>query len=290
MTLKGFFFILASALFHVLWNTSLKLSDDKPSAILLMMVVTVLGFGTALIFMQPLDTIFVPSIMISAMAAGFFFFLYQYFVAISYDKGDLTLVYPLTVTGPVYIVLWSYLLLGEHISLAGAAGILLIIYGAVTLQLGEFRILHRFSSLISTRAAGSLTALAAGFFYSFGAVADKFGVMSGNITLYTFSLCIFMLVFHLLRMIYQHQTLSAMKEFRRNPAVVIIGGIVMLLSFITFRIGLEEVFASYASALRQVSTLFGLLIGYVVFKESLSPRRIISSVIIVAGAVLIKIG
>ncbi|MBI9090839.1 MAG: EamA family transporter [Desulfobacterium sp.] len=290
MTLKGFLFIVASALFHVLWNSSLKMSDDKPSAVLLMMVVTVTGFVPYVLWWCPVERLFVPSIFLSALAAGFFFFLYQYFVAISYDKGDLTLVYPLTVTGPVYIVLWSYLFLGERISLAGAGGILLIIYGAVTLQTDRFTFFPGDAKRFTQKRAGVLTALCAAFFYSFGAVADKLGVMGGNIVLYTMTLSVIMLIFHLTRMIFQKQTGSVKKELKANPLVIAGGGVVMLLSFITFRIGLEEVYASYASALRQVSTLFGLGIGYLVFKETLTFRRILSSCFIVAGAVLIKIG
>ncbi|MCP4119227.1 MAG: EamA family transporter [Desulfobacteraceae bacterium] len=293
MTFKGFLFIIASALFHVLWNSSLKMSDDKPSAVLLMMVVTVSGFVPWVLWWSDGEALFVPRVFLSAFAAGFFFFLYQYFVALSYDKGDLTLVYPLTVTGPVYIVLWSHLFLGERISLAGALGIILIIYGAVTLQTGRFNFFNGGAgcrNLFTRKRAGALTALCAAFFYSFGAVADKIGVMSGNILLYTMTLSVIMLIFHLARMVCQKQTGSVVGELKANPLVVAGGGVVMLLSFITFRIGLEEVYASYASALRQVSTLFGLGIGYLVFREALTLRRVVSSCLIVAGAVLIKMG
>jgi len=290
MTLKGFLFIIASALFHVLWNSSLKMSDDKPSAVLLMMVVTVSGFVPWVLWWRDGEGLFVPSIFLSAMAAGFFFFLYQYFVALSYDKGELTLVYPLTVTGPVYIVLWSHLFLGERISLAGAGGIVLIIYGAVTLQTGRFTFFSRGAKRFTGKRAGALTALCAAFFYSFGAVADKIGVMGGNLVLYTMNLSVIMLIFHLTRMVFQKQTGAVARELKSTPLLVAGGGVVMLLSFITFRIGLQEVYASYASALRQVSTLFGLGIGYLVFREALTFRRVVSSCLIVAGAVLIKIG
>jgi len=290
MTLKGFLFIIASALFHVIWNSSLKRSENKPSAVLLMMVVTVSGFVPFILWTCPLESMFIPSVLLSAMAAGFFFFLYQYFVAISYEKGDLTLVYPLTVTGPVYIVIWGYLFLGERISMIGAFGIILIIYGATTLQTDSFIVFSRTKHLFINRQTGAMTALCAAFFYSLGAVADKIGVMSGNIFLYTMNLSVFMLIFHLIRMVFQGEAASVVQEFKVNLLVVLGGGMAMLLSFITFRIGLQEVYASYASALRQVSTIFGLAVGYFLFKETLTLRRVISSLLIFAGAILIKMG
>jgi len=196
----------------------------------------------------------------------------------------------LTVTGPVYIVFWSYLFLNESISPAGAGGIALIIYGAVSIQRGKFSIGPPFKKGEKTSSTTVLTALAASFFYSFGAVADKLGVMTGDIFVYTFHLSFYMLIFHLVRVLWQHQTRRVMSEMKYNPKSILMGGIIMLLSFITFRLGLEEAQASYASALRQVSTLFGICIGFLFFKEQIGLNRIISSILIVVGAVLIKIG
>lgn len=290
MTFKGFLFIVASALFHVLWNSTLKKSPDKPSAVLLMMVVTVSGLVPYVVWHYPMEEILAPAPLLSALSAGFFFFLYQYFVALSYEKGELSLVYPLTVTGPVYIVLWSHLFLGERISAGGAVGIFLIIYGAVTLQTRRFTVFSMDATIQPGNRAGVITALGAAFFYSFGAIADKIGVTHGNVAVYTMNLCVFMLVFHLLRMIFQQQMGLVFKAFTDAPLPLLGGGLVMLLSFVSFRMGLQEAYASYASALRQISTIFSLAIGYLVFRETLTVGRIISACLIVAGAVLIKVG
>jgi hypothetical protein len=64
----------------------------------------------------------------------------------------------------------------------------------------------------------------------------------------------------------------------------------VLVMMLSFRIGLLEVHASFASALRQVSTVFGLAIGFFVFRESRGAGRVISTLTILAGAVLIKMG
>lgn len=290
MTLKGFFFIIISALFHVLWNSMLKTCRDKTSAVFLMMCVTVTGMGAYMFLFHPHTALFVSPAVYSALAAGFFFFLYQYFVALSLEKGDLTLVYPLTVTGPVYIICWSYLLMGETVSPAGGAGILLIIYGAVTIQRDSLIFRLKINKQSPTPRAGALLALSAAFFYSFGAVADKLGVMTGDIFIYTLHLSFYMLIFHLIRILWQRQSDRVISEWRHNARRIVIGGIIMLLSFITFRVGLEESQASYASALRQVSTLFGIGIGFLFFREQVGRNRIISSIIIAVGAILIKIG
>jgi uncharacterized membrane protein len=290
MTLKGFLFILASALFHVLWNTFLKASEDKPSAVTFMMAFTVVGMLGYTWWLQALGEALDWGVLLSAFVAGFFFFLYQHLVAKSYATGDLSRVYPLTVTGPIYIAVWSMIILGEHISPSGAAGILAIVYGAMTIQTNTLRL--RVRSLLGREGidAGVVFALLAAFFYSFGAVADKIGVTVGQVSPYTFDLCVFMFLFHLglLAIKDRPRLLRPIANAKLWP--VLCGGVVMLLSFVTFRIGLEEVQASYASALRQVSALFGLWIGYFFFREPFGLQRVVSTLCIVAGVALIKLG
>ena len=281
---------MASALFHVLWNTFLKASQNKPRSVTLMMCITVLGIFGYTYTIGALEEALAWPILTSALIAGFFFFLYQYFVAQAYAEGDLSQVYPLTVTGPIYIALWSVLLLDEKISLLGGLGILCIVYGAMTIQTNTLYIhLYKLCKQLPKK-TGILSALLAAFFYSFGAIADKVGVTVGNFSAYTLDLCIFMLIFHLIRMRFKHQLSALGSEMQKNSWPIILGGVAMLLSFITFRVGLQEVQASYASALRQVSTLFGLLLGYIVFKERFGPSRIISTLSIVLGTILIRLG
>ena len=290
MTFNGFCFILLSALFHVLWNSFLKVSEDKPSSVLLMMVVTVSGMFAYTVTMKQTADVFELPVLISAFLAGFFFFLYQYLVARAYGQGQLSQVYPLTVTAPLYIAVWSAYLLGEQISLLGGLGIVSIVIGAMTIQGSGFSLRPSRPPDGPRVNRGILCALGAAFFYSFGAIADKVGVTSGQVSAYTMDLCVFMLLFHLLRMSVHRQGGSVIRELKLHPGVTIGGGLVMMLSFITFRIGLQEVHASYASALRQVSTVFGLGIGFFVFKEPFGLRRVLSTMSILAGAVLIKMG
>ena len=290
MTLKGLIFIIASAFFHVLWNTFLKSSQDKPSAILLMMVVTVAAMGGYTCTQDGFAALSQASIWLSALAAGFFFFLYQYLVAQAYVRGEMSQVYPLTITAPLYIAVWSYFLLDERITWVGGLGIGLILYGAVSIQMNRLCISWRALTPSGLRCPGVFLAVLAAFFYSFGAVADKMGVTVGQVSTYTMALCLCMLGFHLLRMAGQKHLGSALRELRLHPWIILWGGVVMMLSFITFRIGLQEVHASYASALRQVSTLFGLVIAYFVFKEPFGLNRVVSTLFICAGAILLKLG
>jgi len=290
MSLQGFLFIMASAVFHVLWNSFLKASEEKTEAVMLMMVVTLLGMIGYTGLQGALPLAFDLPTLLSAAVAGLFFFLYQFLTAKAYAHGQLSRVYPLTVTGPIYIALWGVLILDETITPTGMIGILSIVYGAMTIQTDSLSL--SFGSVLKPgqRPAGSLFALLAAFFYSFGAIADKLGVTVGRVTPYTLDLCLIMFLLHGVSWLLRSDgaRLDWLKKQRLRP--ILLGGTAMLLSFVTFRVGLQEVQASYASALRQVSTLFGLIIAWLAFREAFGLKRVLSTVCILTGVVLLKLG
>ena len=63
----------------------------------------------------------------------------------------------------------------------------------------------------------------------------------------------------------------------------------MSASTITYRLGLIDMQISYSSALRQLSSLFGVLMGLFFLKESYGLQRIVGSMVIVAGIMLIRL-
>lgn len=292
MFMGGFGFIVASALFHVLWNSFLKHSQDRSVALTLMMIISVVLTLAWSASEGTLGATLLPETLLTALVAGFFFFLYQSLIALAYGRGQMSQLYPLSITGPLYIAIWSFLLLGERVSAIGLAGIAMILYGAICIQLDSFRL--RFGPLLArgARESGALAALGGAFFYSFGAIADKIGVTQAPVSAYTADVCLAMLGFHILwqlrsgaRMLPRLQC-----EWSRSTRSVLIGGATMGLSFMSFRIGLQDIPASYASALRQVSALFGVGMGFFIFRESFGIVRLLSALLIAMGAALIKLG
>ena len=63
----------------------------------------------------------------------------------------------------------------------------------------------------------------------------------------------------------------------------------MAASTVTYRLALIDMQISYASALRQLSSLFGVLMGIFFLKESYGKQRIIGGIVIVAGIMLIRL-
>lgn len=117
---------------------------------------------------------------------------------------------------------------------------------------------------------------------------DKKGVSGGNFILYVYSMSLFMTMFILIYSIRRGEI--TFNYAKKEGWWVAFAGLVVFGSFISYRYGLNMVNLSYASALRQVSTLFGVVMGIMFFKEKFTFYKLLGTVIIMAGVILIKIG
>lgn len=226
-----------------------------------------------------------------AIAAGLFFALYHFCLTVSYETTDVSLAYPLTTTGPLYIPLWAYVFLGEKLSFLGFVGIAMVFMGAYTIQMKKLDPRGLLDPLKNLRNPGVLLALAAGFFYSIGAVLDKKGVTGYDVFTYTYYLdsvlALFLLFNHLVIDGKGGELIYELKEQWRR---ILLAGAVLFGSFLTYRLGLKIAKVSYATSTRQISALFGVLLGILLFKESFGKIRILGALLIAAGIVLIKFG
>ena len=122
--------IVFSALMHALWNLLVKRSSDKTVFIWWMF----LAAGSLFTLLLPVLPEPMPRpdrhILLLAAAGAVCFVAYHLFTGRAYRSGDLSLTYPLAQTSMLCVPIWGVLLLGEHLSLVGVAGILLIVVGA----------------------------------------------------------------------------------------------------------------------------------------------------------------
>ncbi len=282
----AFLLILLSAFFHALWNALLKASDDKVAYVFYLRIATAF-FITLYTALFHTDAFYIhkPTI-IYALLSSFFFFLYQHFAAVSYKYADVSMVYPITTSSPLFIILWAYLFLDEKVSFLGVSGVVLIFAGCYIMNItrgkGNKKGLY-----------GILLAFTAAFLYSFGAVADKLGVGTVNPDLYIMLMADFILMYSLIFTVMTHRkgrSLHKVLKTKLQWELLIAGGLAMAASTVTYRIGLIDMQVSYAAAIRELSSLFGVLMGIFFLKESYGPQRIVGSVVIITGIILINFG
>lgn len=289
MALPFIGFIVLSALLHAFYNFLMrKAGGDEGFLLAMFAVATVLAalfaFGAGGLGRVPWEQL--PYVY----GAAFFYTQYQILVSKTYETGNISALYPLTVLSPIFIPVWAYLFLSEVITPVTGAGIVLTVAGATLVKIhavtmGEFKKIIRFHK----EYAGARFALGASFVYSFGAVFDKARIASFALPDYLFFIILFMTANMIVyRRCWQKRPfLPLLKAYWKTGLA---GGLTLYFSFLFFRVALKEVLVSLAVPIRQVAIIFAILLGVLFLKEKIEARNVIGSAIIIAGIVLINAG
>jgi len=286
----AFTLILFSALMHALWNLLVKQSGDKTAYIWWMFFQSGLLFSLIMLLIPaPFSPLRLHMLLLSSGGAVCFV-LYHLLTGRAYRDGDLSMAYPLAQTAMLYVPLWGVLLLGEHLSLVGLAGILLIAAGAYMVQLRRLSMAEVLRPLHNLSNQSVQAALAAGLIYSFGAVIDKVGVGTYDPLHFTYVLVVWMLLMMSVNLLRPGQGGRILAEWRRHPRLVLCAGPVMLGSFLSFRYGLQLAPMSYAVPVRQASLLIAVLIGIIFLGERAGRIRFAATLLILAGVCLVRFG
>lgn len=296
MKIEYLFFIVLSAFLHAFYNFLMRKNSGRRIFMLGMFLFSSIIAVVYTFVMNGYDRIpwqFVPNVY----GASFFYMLYLLLVSKAYERGQISKFYPLTVLSPVFIPFWAFLFLGERISVMAGFGILLTLTGAIlvktnALSLLEFKKMFTFDR----EYLGARLALAASLVYSFGSVLDKSKIAHFTLPAYlAILMCAMTLngfLFHfILRKLSdsEHKKQEAM-GIARFWKSMLLGGIVVYLSFYAFRISLRVVDVSIAVPIRQVSIIFAILLGVLFLKEKFRFENLIGSLVIVAGIILINFG
>jgi len=290
MSSQALSLILFSALMHALWNLLVKRSGDKTVFIWWMFLVSGLMLNLVVVFLPgpfpPPD----PGILLLGLLGGACFVLYHLLNGRAYRDGDLSLTYPLAQTSMLYAPIWGIVLLGETPTPLGVFGILFVIFGAYCIQLRSLSLSEMLRPFRNLGVPSVQAALGAGLVYSIGSVIDKTGVTSYPPFHFTYFLVMFMMGMMTLNIIRPRYRGRVLAEWRRSRLLLILSGPIMMGSFLTFRFGLQLAPVSYAVPARQVSLLIGVLIGVFFLGESCGRIRFASTLFILAGVFLIRVG
>ncbi len=290
MTPLAFTLIIISAVMHALWNLLVKRSRHKTVFIWWMFVASGGLFTITLPFLPGQYRQPDAHTLLMASLGSFCFVLYHLFNGRAYRGGDLSVVYPLCQTSMIYVPIWGMTLLGERLSATGICGIVLVVFGTYSIQMQRLSLGELVRPFRNLRSPSVRDALAAGFIYSIGSIAEKSGVRSYSPLYFTYMLVLIMFFIMSFNMFRPKYRSLIVEELREHWPLILISGPIMMASFLTFRYGLNLSPVSYAVPVRQVSIVIGVLIGILFLRESFGRIRLFSALFIMAGAALIKFG
>ncbi len=278
MSATVFFVVLLAALLHAVWNALVKTGTSKQTAMLILTLGHAL-IGAVVVSARPFPA---AQVWPWLVASGAIHMAYQLFLAYAYEQGDLSRVYPIARgAAPMIVTLVSMAILTDPVSPTEYLGIFVLGLGILTMSGGAFR--SGESRRLVPLALGSAAATAA---YS---LTDGVGArISGDPVAYVGWLLILSALFY-------------------TPVVIRLRGSVVLRADLrTWGMGLVAATASYAAyamvvwamtqapialvtALREVSILFAVLIGWLVFGDRMDRTKALAAGLILAGVVLTRL-
>jgi drug/metabolite transporter (DMT)-like permease len=216
--------VLVAAFLHACWNYLAKKSINKIAFIWWAILCSTILFLPMFIYYWPAVTI--PSVgWICIVATGVIHALYFWFVGGAYERGDLSLVYPLSRgSGPLLVPILAVLIMNEQISISGALGIAIIIAGIFIIHLRSFSIQSFLEPFLALRGSASLWALCTGSTIAGYSLVDKFGVSIVYPPVYIYLMFIISL-FLLSPYVFVKVRLDLKKEWNINKIQIIIAGL-----------------------------------------------------------------
>lgn len=279
---------LLSAFIHPIWNMLLKRSDDK-----VIFYFNIHLFFTVLfsfvVFIYPLNNISSEGwnlVFLSSLAH----FFYQIYLCRSYELADLSLTYPVIRSAPLFVAVLGVVFLGEKLSFIALVGIILTVLGAQMINLSNFSIKGLFDFKTYKHKRAIIAAALTAFFSALYSIVDKRGALSMPPVLFFYLFfAVSGLFFGLYLLLFKDKVKNYWAVTKKNKFNITAASILEFSSYILILYAFRLAHVAPVVAIRQISTVFGAMLGIMVLKEKYAKTRIIGSLIIFAGIYLLVI-
>jgi drug/metabolite transporter (DMT)-like permease len=214
---------------------------------------------------------------------------YKLLQALAYSRGAFTVVYPVVRgTGPFFTVIAASVIFDEAFNATQWLGVAVLMAGIF--GLAAYNMLY-LEAERETLNLALMLAVATGLFVALYTTFDAYGIRA-TANPFTF-LAWFFLIDGVLFPVLAYRRWHRMD----NPPDVgplmqrgAFGGVVAFLSFGSIMMATRLDKVGEAAILRETSTVFAALIGWLVLKETVGPRRIALMTLIALGAVIVEFG
>jgi len=281
--------VLSSALIHSSWNFFTKRGNWPVKFFLwvflwgtLLYLPFFIGFGIFPAFLLN----FPSKLWLLAILSSLIQTIYVISLIEAYRVGDLSLVYPISRSAPLFTQIWAILFLGEDLSIRGMLGIGLVVLGIFVISLKAFPMKKLNSHSQPIASASYLLASIAAITGSIYSVIDKVAVQITHPVFYIWLTDFLIFLYIGLYLLFRKGD-SCWKIWNESRKEIFMIVLLQNASYLLILMAMQMSKVSYVVAFRQVSALFGTGLGILFLKESQWKTRISGALILTLGLILI---
>ncbi len=280
--------VIVSAFSHATWNVLAKKGEDKEAYMWIMVTTSLVTLLPVYLIILPdwsFPTAVLPYMLVSAVAETL------YFITLSkaYELGDLSVVYPLARSSPLFLTILAVLFLNESISAWGIVGIALMVIGVYTIHLRSLDLKDLTLPLRSLRGRASQFAIVTAIWTTVYSLADKVSVTAVDPIVYSLWLEVLIVPMMTAVVLWRRGTDAMVREWRNSRVNATAGGFLMRFGYVLVLIAMSRVQVSYILAIRQLSVVLGAAAGVFLLREKYGKVRLVSSTIIFLGVYVLAV-
>lgn len=282
MPLLAVLLLLSSASLHALWNLLLKRSQEKYIAMGWQVLISgVFAFFLLMFTGFPPRSMWLFALISMGLEAVYFILLSN-----AYSDHDFSLVYPIARgTAPAFLMLWSVLFLREKLTLGGTLGVGMIVSGMVIIGATSL-IQHRGSRL---HLKGVLVALAVALIISLYTLIDGTAVKNGPALPYALTMFMFVPILTTTYNVRRFGWKPFLAAWKGPRIPLILAAVLGVVAYLLALMAYSFAPLSYSGAIREVSVVIGAFLGWQFLEEKMGGTRVLGSIIIFVGILVIAL-
>ncbi|MDA3779839.1 MAG: GRP family sugar transporter [Bacteroidales bacterium] len=201
--------------------------------------------------------------------------------------SDLSLCIPMITFTPLFLLLTSPIIVGEFPNIYGVLGILLIVFGSYVLNIKQKKegYLAPFKALLKEK--GPQLMLIVAFIWSITSNFDKVGIQNSSPVFWAIAINIFITI--ILTPIIFFRSGKNIKQIRTNFKPLIAVGFTNAIMILCHMIAISMTLVAYLISIKRTSAIISVIFGSLFFKEKNIKSRLLGSLIMIIGVLLITL-